>query len=405
MPILLRFRLASFALAIFVVGTVACADDDARRAQVAAASADAMATLASDISAAELTPGLTVGEFASRAGAADELTQIVRRARQVGGPRWIDDYTCQVKVEIDGQQVSRALVQIARDHRATAPLSSERISQLLESWKARSFAATGSSVGAEHAQELRPAALDGWTQVSNEARRQAVNAARASAVRHALDTIRPIRLSDTQSVGDAVDQEAVGKALLAWLNDRPVTQVQFGDDLKVSVTLGVSGSDLFDAFAVACRDAKYPLPDDASLVAARREFAVKATNPRGQAGAERGAATRVRPRAELPMAAPAWVSQSLDGEGVAPFTDTQLKTARAAERRAADVVRTKLLALPLTTAKSVAELAGEDAVVDRAVKTAVARARVYHVDYRADGSVSVKVVLDPHDFWDELAHP
>src|SRR4051794_38815757 len=76
---------------------IASAADDARRAQVAAATADATQALRHDVLSTSLTPDLTVDQFLQRTDSADQLAKALRHAEQIGGTRWLDDKTCQVR--------------------------------------------------------------------------------------------------------------------------------------------------------------------------------------------------------------------------------------------------------------------------------------------------------------------
>jgi hypothetical protein len=58
--------------------------------------------------------------------------------------------------------------------------------------------------------------------------------------------------------------------------------------------------------------------------------------------------------------------------------------------------------LPLDGAMTVGQAARQDPAVERAVEQAVRRAKVYKIDYRADGGANIKVSLDARDLWDEL---
>src|SRR5205085_2367012 len=94
--------------------TIAAASDD-RRAQVAAATADGMGALEREVLSETITGTLTVEQFIDEAHARDDLARVVRRAQQIGGARWLDDKTCQVRLELSGNEVADLLVSIAQD--------------------------------------------------------------------------------------------------------------------------------------------------------------------------------------------------------------------------------------------------------------------------------------------------
>src|SRR5687767_1294368 len=100
-----------FAASLFVAPSAPAAD--VRRAQVAAATADALDALEADVLSASVTPELTVAQFIDRTASRQALGRVLRRAEQIGGTRWLDDQTCQVRMELPGAAVADVLVQIA----------------------------------------------------------------------------------------------------------------------------------------------------------------------------------------------------------------------------------------------------------------------------------------------------
>src|SRR5262249_23283396 len=107
--------------------------------------------------------------------------------------------------------------------------------------------------------------------------------------------------------------------------------------------------------------------------------------------------------APVPAQPPQWVFQQIEAEGRSSRLGSPLRTKQAAEDSATEVIRVKLLALPLSHGVSIANAAARDPAVRDAVDRALGHARVYKVDYdSADGSVAVKMMLDPRIFWEEL---
>src|SRR5947207_3320961 len=77
-----------------------------RGSQVAAATAQAVQSLKSQITALPIARNLTVQELLDRTGGEDEFVSALERSEQIGAPRWIDEHTCQVKLEISGDRVA-----------------------------------------------------------------------------------------------------------------------------------------------------------------------------------------------------------------------------------------------------------------------------------------------------------
>src|SRR5678810_191648 len=67
-----------------------------RADQISAATTNAVDKLYADIAQERLTPQLSVGQFLDLKSGRDRLVQSLRRADQIGGPRWLDQQTCQI---------------------------------------------------------------------------------------------------------------------------------------------------------------------------------------------------------------------------------------------------------------------------------------------------------------------
>jgi hypothetical protein len=92
-------------------------------------------------------------------------------------------------------------------------------------------------------------------------------------------------------------------------------------------------------------------------------------------------------------------------EGTAEARDTKLKTARVAETAAEDALRKIVDALPLTPTMTIGDAAKKSTAIANAVDHCLAGARPYKVDYRTDGSVSVKSSMNPRELWAEISVP
>src|SRR2546422_578127 len=106
-------RFAPVILIILTLGSLVRAQDDTRRSRIAAATATAIEALKQEVLRTPLDRRLTVKDLIDKTGSDVDLTQTLQRSEQIGGPRWLDENTCQVRLEIDGQRVARTLMQIA----------------------------------------------------------------------------------------------------------------------------------------------------------------------------------------------------------------------------------------------------------------------------------------------------
>jgi hypothetical protein len=376
------------------------------RAQIAAATANAFVNLRKDVERNWITPVLTVGDFVQRAGGENALRTAVKQAEQIGGPRWIDDQTCQIQVEINGEQIARALVKIAADD-PRHMMSAEEVERRLSSWGRRSFSGTGTSIAANRVQEVRPLGLISWRGVDDASRISAILAARDNAVQRVLDELRSTRLDPTMTVGDVLaGHPPVADHVAALLRNRPVTSIQFKDDLQVLYTLSVSRRELVEAFLDSAKQAGLELPADATQQKLHAQFRQDITSTTGTAVAKSSqtAANSAQPNL-VPAQPPAWVFEQIDAAGSAKFRSSLLLTKRAAEDTAADAIRAKLLSMQLSTDATVGQAVERDPGIRAAVDRAISRVRVYKVDYDPDGSVSVKMMLDPRELWADLTRP
>jgi hypothetical protein len=391
-----------------------------RADQVSAALANAVDKLHDDIADERLSPQLTVGEFLNRTNAHDRLLDTLRRGQQIGGPRWIDDRTCQLKLAVPAEQVARTLIDVANGAGPKSPIPAEALAVKLKDWKGRTFIETGTSLAPSAVNMLRPMDNNGpWRQVAEDERRRAVTAAKQNAVQRVIDSLRTIELAPGPTVADAMADKKFADQFAQWLASRPVTGVQFRPDLFVELTLGVNRGELFDAFVNTARaTGAIKIPDDPQQLAElRQEFdervgqaigrahvAINLGNPPPQTSTSQNTAFASMSPVVIPTQPPDWARRAvaLHGDGSAPLRRTQLLTTQAAENSAYDDLRGQIDQLPLEGSITVGQAARQDPAVARAVEQAVRRAKVYKIDYRADGGANIKVSLDARDLWDEL---
>ena len=142
--------------------------EDLHDAQVAAATANAIEALRADVAGEWLSPKVTVQDLLKKTDASNELMKSLRRAQRVGRG-WIDDQTCQVRLELSGDRVADALVQIAQSHADVSPIPADAIRQKLKSWDDRTFVATGTMPPPRSSAGLSPKPATKRGCVSNEA--------------------------------------------------------------------------------------------------------------------------------------------------------------------------------------------------------------------------------------------
>ncbi len=384
-------------------GPVLAGQGNSRDAQIGAATSDAVARLRADIEIEPISPGLSVADFVHRIGTDEELDQTLRRADQIGGPRWIDDDTCQVKMTIGSDRLRPALVKMAEENPHESPLPPDALQAKLRIWDDRSFTATGTSISASRAEQLRPADLPGpWRAISDDARKQAILAARDNAIDHFFDSIGSVEVAPGTVVSQIINDAHVRDQLRHWLVAQPVTRLEFRNDLTIQMTLAVDPRDFFGQFSDAAAKTDLLPKDPVALAKLRRAIERQMSPAVGTASVNLPQKPEVAAVANpIPDQPPQWIEHALNTQASESYKGSQLKTARLAENGAMDLLRAKIDKLELSST-TIGDAAKQNPAVERAVEQAMGRAHAYKIEYLPDGSASVKVTLDPRDLWESL---
>ena len=383
------------------------ADDSIRRAEVAAATADAQGSLRQEILATQIDSGVTVGDILANAGGPQVLQPVIVAAEQIGGTRWIDDQTCQLQLDVAGHEVEKLLLKVSTDHPDHLPIPLDRLKVRLKTLESRSFSGTGTSTALAAAEELRPSVQQaGWAAVRDSDRHAAIDAARQNAGSHVLDSLRPITMPDGKSLGDALERPAVSAVVNGWMANRPITAVEFRDDLEVRLTIAVDDEELWQVIRDALpKQAEVQLPAGKDGWKRLKEQVLRRAGiPVGRSIARSSGPVPAPAPAAVPPAPPEWVSQSMDAEGVSRAAGNLLKTARAAEALADERLAAKVNDLLLAPKLTIGQAAKVDSRLAEAVSRAMGRTKAYKVDYNdpETGAVRVKVELDLGQLWEEI---
>lgn len=358
--------------------------DVERDRQVDAARIAAQARIVEMIADEPLGRGITVGSYLDRMDARRRLWQTVSAAQQVGGVRWIDDGTCQVRVEVPAMEVAQLVLDTALTAPNKSPLSYDQLEQKLAQWARRSFSATAGSLSPERAMMVAPpAGQAAWAGVDAAQRRALIDSARMNASR---------RLVDSFAVEPAID-DAARAQLVEWASSQPVTSVQFRDSRAVDVTIAYNSSELVNAIKEFVPGFSQDAAEVLSTTAA----------PTITGSSVEEARTTARKVVVIPAAPPAWVDTLIDVSADATFKSSALKTARLADDAAQKALLESVYALALNDGTILGDRAAEDAAVAQAIERAVSASRVSKVSYRADGSVTVRLALPGKTVWHELS--
>jgi len=382
-------------------------DPGLRRAQVAAANANAIDALRTEVYAVPLSRGVTVRDLVERTGSQTDLNQILSRAEQIGGPRWLDGQTCQVRLEISGRRIAPVLLQMTNIAHERTPIRTADLQLRLDDFSRRTFCATGSSTGAATAQTIVPNAQNAaWVAVPEDSRRDAIAAARRDAVARVVESLRPIEISPRHTVGSELDapNSPLKQSLMAYLNGpRPITSVQFREDKQVELTLAVPPGEVFDVMHSALMQ-----PNSVGATMSNADFQnlhdqiIKhMANPVGTARVTAGNAT-MTPHVQLPSRAPAWTTQQITAEGTGSDPSNPLKARNQATIAAIRKLQLQLDTYRLTPDLTIADAARQDDRVAKALDRVLNRIAPYKLDIHPDGSVTAKVSLELADVWNEL---
>jgi hypothetical protein len=376
-------------------------DDDVRRLQVSAASMNAIDRLRDDIASQRLNPQMTVAQFLDAVNGWPTLHAELTKARQLGGPRWLDEQTAQVRLEIPASRVAAVLVQLARDNARTTPILPEVMIRILEPWRDRAFIATGTAISPRSIGKLRPRESSRWGEISDDARQEAVSAARRDACSRVTSSIAEISVTDGRALGSYLQQPAVATRINQWLDDRPATGVTFNETLVVEVALSVPPDEFAEIVTRSLRETDESLSDD-RLAELRREIAARTFGAVGKSELRPNSVEARRPIVFIPPTPPVWADQQLHAEATVDYAGSKLRTARAAETKAFFNLRLRIDELPINANQSIGEAAGLSRPFNEAIERSMLRARVAKVDYLSDERVNVKVYLDGRVLWEEI---
>jgi len=376
---------------------------DRVQSQITAAASNAVEKLAADVLDEQIGVDLTVADFVHDTTSLDALMYLLRQSQQIGGPRWLDDQTCQVKLAMEGPRVLEMLRQAAELNVNTTPIPSQALVKRLKDWKDRTFVATGTAITLRAAQELRPPASGAWDQIPEAARKDAVVAAARNASDKAMEDLKSIEYQPGQALSSALGNQAVQQKLQTYLSDRPVTSVHFSNDGSVETTLAMGEDDLVGAVIDALRSSSIEIsndPDQLKRLHDQIDGKLNAVTGRAKAGFT----LQSRPVAAvmLPGTPPEWIKNPITVGGSASAGGNRLKTARIAEDQALAALLKHMESLPLNNNRTVGEWASQNASVRHVLDQMLIRAKVTRIEYAPDGSAAVKVTLDPRDLWDEL---
>jgi hypothetical protein len=371
-----------------------------RTAVEQAATQSAVRALLDQVRSAWPGPNIVVNRLTSPTSGDNDLASIFSQIAPLGGPRWLDEQTCQVRLEISGAQVADDLRQIAAARAWPAPVATD---EFKSSW----FSATGAATFAGVAPQPPPGSE--WANIPGDLRRQTVQSAALHAAEEALARIGPIELAPGRRISAALTDRIARKAVLDWLINRPVIAIDYQPPtpggLALEVTFSADPLEFSDIVraAVAVPGPRPRTVDPWNAV--RDQLIARLGILQGRATIAPFAATQpVAEPISLPATPPDWAATLLDAVGNGPPAASSLRAARLAESEALAQLRRQVLDLPLTPDSTIAQAIAKDPRLSRLVDRAIARGAVlYQTDYHPNGTVTARMSLDLRLIWSALA--
>lgn len=369
---------------------------DHESVSVQAALASARAELNRQILSTPLKPGLTVATLQERLSGFS-VEDVSENAQQIGPPRWVDQNLVQVRLQVPASEVLECITRLPTDQ-VRVYLGPSELTRLKREWKTRTFQAIGQAIPASRLESLMTTIqTPDWWGIPPASRIEATQKARGAAVGTLVHLTGQIRIGPEQTVEQSLVPNGKDR-LRSWAYTLPATSVQLKEDRQVEIGLYVDHGGLEQQIRQSVREGVFSLSGSSEALSAGVR-----TIPTILTG---------RSRIEMPVSRvsapdwvreiPPWVNDPIVAEGSIRSDESPLKTARRAERIARDRLRERVEQLEINSGQTLRESAVSDPWVRQAIDRAVDRARVYQVDYASDGSVTVRVTLDPNELLDEL---
>jgi len=377
-------------------------DESVRSDCVRAATNNAVRNLYDEVGRQQLGPNLTVRSYLRSMKLEEDFLKTIQSAEQIGDPRWVNS-TCQIQLEIPASRVSYALRQFADANPKKSPITGVEIDRASRNWPQNVFGATGSAAG--RGADIRPRRDSRWASIPGDIRQKALDDAAQDAAHRVMDSVKEIPLGNKKTVGDAFADPQISKRLGSWITSRPMTRVDFADNLDVEVALAAEPREFFNVFKETIQNQNQfapAHPEDWHDI--EKDFLAKAVPAVGRAHVTEPKANAAVNVVHLPPRSPAWISKSIDVVGNSPPVGGKLRTARAAERDAQTKLTERIESLELANNLTLGQAARQDPRIAAAITRTVERIQPHKIQYNSDGSVTVHCETDLRDLWDELRH-
>jgi chemotaxis regulatin CheY-phosphate phosphatase CheZ len=250
---------AAVALAL-CAGLWACAGAGASAEPTTAQSTDqaiqdAREKLKQEVLATEVEPGRTVGALLKEKGMEEELNRQLDEVKPVGGARWLDERSCQVRMELPGERVAEILAKASAGRAGEKQIARETVSRM-------TFVSVGRSSGyakkvrSETGRSLVPQQPPEWVNrtISAEAWSRAAKsplmtaqAAEADARKVLAERVGALTLAYSTTLQHAGEIDpSIAEATERALNSARVRRTDYGADGSAKVRVEINLRGLWD---------------------------------------------------------------------------------------------------------------------------------------------------------------
>lgn len=431
--------------ACFVATSIAQggAISDKRRAQnkllaYRAARADAIRKLAEQIKGLQISSETSVRDFVTES---DTINTALRTylvgMREVGRPRYMEDGTCEVDMQIKLKSVAAALKSIHKAHYTSKKIKISQFDKMDVYNKVKIIKVTGMGAPRPELEEEEPLSIVGdgtplnsFSHLTGEAkeywmarctgrgRLMAVRAARVDAFRRLAERIQGVRLSSTTTVRDFVtESDEINAATMAFIRGAKEIGIRYHkDELIVEVELQVKLRSLL----VQLKNASVNIETNKRISV--REFDQLIMRNKDTVIREIGMG--VPPEKYLKnvtvieqeimstaAGAPGWITQTykMTGQGAIDDGNTNAAQAKLMAYRAAELDARRKIAeyldgLVITSNTSVRDFVAEADEIDTAMLTFQQGARVIEGSQKLmeDGTAEVTVEIELKPLWNMI---
>jgi len=403
-----------------------------------AARAEAMRKLAERIYGLSITSQTSVRDFVTESDTIQTaMMAFLQGAREVGKPKYMEDGTCEVTMEVALQEVVLQLKKLYKEYSTSKKITIQDIEKITLKTNQKTIRETGMGAPRPELMEDPPvevgeASIESFSYLTGPAkeywmahctargRLMAVRAARLDALRRLAERINGLMISSETSVRDFVaESDAINTELNAFIRGAKETHITYhSDELIVEVEMQVTLRELVAGlkkwYSEYYKGNKIKVQDLEKLTVRTRDKVIREIGmgvPPEQylkdVDESQGQVLK------LAQQAPAWVSRTLRATGSAAIdTETdnlaqaKLMAMRAAELDARRKLAERIDGLMITSNTSVRDFVAMNDEIETSMLTFQQGARVVEGSQKMleDGTCEVTVEIDLKPLWNSIIY-